>query len=509
MKKGFVVFGMLFALPLAGCSMSDGSQTIAYGSTFDMKEYLKLKEGETSDISLTVDTSIVGQYVLKGSIKKEDKVVREIDEKVVVKDEQKPVIKTVQKTDKIFEIPFEDTFQILGNIDRISDKVDGEYKEVQIVDQKTYDDFRKTCKNLKEEANKQVFTKNEEVQAIKDKRVKNGYSMITSNVDTKKEGIYKISVLCVDKSYNVEEITYKLKVLKKDEKVDSKKLAAGASGSKSGAGVNYQVTDGTKSEEVANSEAETPIETGNADTAAVEEFTSNIVSDNSISAQGNPVLQAALNLVGSPMMCDDLATMALVNAGVITGTTSIFQSGGGYNLGVYQFPSIGQFISASQAVPGDLIYYDNGGYGSAHIAVYAGNGKAVHGGWNGMNVVVSGVNIGTGPRYMRFAPTTWQAIEQTLFGYTQDIPNTTPPEESTPEVETPNPPEMNYPGGGNATYNFMTSIGDLSVAVSSSTPVDSNYVSSQLQSHANGEITYEQMVANLQSSGYTIIDPFW
>lgn len=514
MKKGLFIIAMLLALPLSGCDALEGNQTIAYGSKFDLQEYLKLEEGEVSDVSLSVDTSIIGKYVVKGSVKKEDKVVREVDERVFVKDTQSPEIKTVQSFDEIYEIPFEDAFNILGNIEYISDQVDGEYKEIQIVDQKTYDDFSKKCKDLKREALKHVFTINEEVQAVKDSREKNGYSMITSNVDTKKAGIYEISVLCVDKSYNVEDITYKLKVLKKDEKANDKMLAAGATGSTTGAGINYQVSDMTKTEEVSNPEVEVPVDpgTGNAEVSVVEEFKANIVPNNSVSAQGSPVLQAALNLVGSPMMCDDLVTMALVNGGMITGTpASIFQSGSSYNLGVYQFPSIGQFISASQAVPGDLVFYDNGGYGSSHIAVYAGNGQAVHGGWNGMNVVISGVNIGSGPRYMRFGATTWQAIEQTLFGYKQEAPSPTPPAGSnsgSPEASIPNLPEGAYPGGGSTTYRFMKTIGETSIAVSSTTPVDSDFVSSQFESHVNGEITYEQMIANLQAGGYTIIDPF-
>ena len=51
--------------------------------------------------------------------------------------------------------------------------------------------------------------------------------------------------------------------------------------------------------------------------------------------------------------------------------------------------------------PGDLIYYADGGMGMAHIAVYIGNGQAVHGGYNGNQTVVSTVNVGSGPVYIR------------------------------------------------------------------------------------------------------------
>lgn len=50
--------------------------------------------------------------------------------------------------------------------------------------------------------------------------------------------------------------------------------------------------------------------------------------------------------------------------------------------------------------PGDLIYYVNGGSGMAHIAVYAGNGKAIHGGFNGNSTVEFSANVGSGPVYI-------------------------------------------------------------------------------------------------------------
>lgn len=52
--------------------------------------------------------------------------------------------------------------------------------------------------------------------------------------------------------------------------------------------------------------------------------------------------------------------------------------------------------ATTKPVPGDLVYYPNGGMGWAHIAVYIGNGKAVHGGWNGYTTKVFSVNVGVG-----------------------------------------------------------------------------------------------------------------
>lgn len=61
--------------------------------------------------------------------------------------------------------------------------------------------------------------------------------------------------------------------------------------------------------------------------------------------------------------------------------------------------ALGTRVSAAQAQPGDLVYYADGGVGLAHIAVYVGNGQAVHGGWHGSTRLAS-VNVGSGPVFI-------------------------------------------------------------------------------------------------------------
>lgn len=64
--------------------------------------------------------------------------------------------------------------------------------------------------------------------------------------------------------------------------------------------------------------------------------------------------------------------------------------------------SLGTAVSADAALPGDLIYYSNGGYGGVpHIAIYIGGGKAIHGGWNGNQTVIFSANVGSGPAFIR------------------------------------------------------------------------------------------------------------
>ena len=51
--------------------------------------------------------------------------------------------------------------------------------------------------------------------------------------------------------------------------------------------------------------------------------------------------------------------------------------------------------------PGNLIYYNNGGRGVDHIAIYIGNGLAVHGNYNGRTVIESVYIPGGAPRFIQ------------------------------------------------------------------------------------------------------------
>ena len=101
------------------------------------------------------------------------------------------------------------------------------------------------------------------------------------------------------------------------------------------------------------------------------------------------IYQAALAQVGRYQDCTMLVTNALKSVGI------------NYHDWPAGYMKLGTQVSASQAQAGDLVYYANGGTGLAHIAVYAGNGQAVHGGWLGNQTVVNSANVGSGPVYIR------------------------------------------------------------------------------------------------------------
>lgn len=109
------------------------------------------------------------------------------------------------------------------------------------------------------------------------------------------------------------------------------------------------------------------------------------------SGRGATIAAAAYAQIGVSQDCTALATNALAAAGI---------NFHGWPAG---YLSLGQTVSATEARPGDLAYYQNGGMGLAHIAVYVGNGMAVHGGWNGGTTALFSVNVGSGPVFIRVA----------------------------------------------------------------------------------------------------------
>lgn len=103
---------------------------------------------------------------------------------------------------------------------------------------------------------------------------------------------------------------------------------------------------------------------------------------------GATIASAALSQIGVAQDCTALASNSLAAAGI-----NFHDWPAGYL-------SLGRTVSQGEAQPGDLIYYADGGMGLAHIAVYIGNGQAVHGGWGGGTTAIFSVNVGSGPVYI-------------------------------------------------------------------------------------------------------------
>jgi cell wall-associated NlpC family hydrolase len=107
------------------------------------------------------------------------------------------------------------------------------------------------------------------------------------------------------------------------------------------------------------------------------------------SSKGQAILSAAYAQLGVNQDCTMLVTNSLAAVGIH------------FHDWPKGYLSLGRTVSAAEAQPGDLIYYADGGAGVAHVAVYAGNGQAVHGGFNGNQTVVGSAYVGSGPVFIR------------------------------------------------------------------------------------------------------------
>ena len=111
------------------------------------------------------------------------------------------------------------------------------------------------------------------------------------------------------------------------------------------------------------------------------------------SSLGGRISSSAQELVGvtDGLWCTQVVQQALANAGVSDA----------YQLWPDQYQGVYGYYTDSP-LAGDLIYYNNGGRGVDHIAVYIGNGQAVHGNYNGKTVIADAYQSGMGnPQYIR------------------------------------------------------------------------------------------------------------
>lgn len=111
---------------------------------------------------------------------------------------------------------------------------------------------------------------------------------------------------------------------------------------------------------------------------------SNNTATVAVSGGGAAIAAAALAQVGASQDCTMLVTNSLKAVGIY------------FHGWPSDYYSLGTVVSASAAQPGDICIYNG------HVAIYIGNGMAVHGGWNGVTTVIWSVNCANGsPTYVR------------------------------------------------------------------------------------------------------------
>lgn len=108
------------------------------------------------------------------------------------------------------------------------------------------------------------------------------------------------------------------------------------------------------------------------------------LTNTNASDKGKAVLEAAYAQLGRYQDCTMLVTNSLKSIGI-----NFHDWPAGY-------ASLGKEVPLSEAQPGDILIYKDGGLGVGHVAIYAGNGKAIHGGWLGNQTSIGPAIIGSG-----------------------------------------------------------------------------------------------------------------
>ena len=135
-----------------------------------------------------------------------------------------------------------------------------------------------------------------------------------------------------------------------------------------------------------------PEETTPVETPATPEETAPVETP-AATTLGQRISAEAQKLVGvtDGLWCTQVVQQALANAGV----SDAYQLWPDQYAGQY-----GYYTNDPQE--GDLLYYNNGGRGVDHIAIYIGNGQAVHGNYEGKTVIASAyLSTAASPQFIR------------------------------------------------------------------------------------------------------------
>lgn len=113
--------------------------------------------------------------------------------------------------------------------------------------------------------------------------------------------------------------------------------------------------------------------------------------DAAASATGHAIVDAALAQLGVLQDCTDLVQNSLAELGLV-----LRRDRGGYDHGTISLQQFGVPVTDGQWAPGDIL----GWPGSPHVAIYIGEGLAVHGGMGGSTVIASATDYFGVPAYV-------------------------------------------------------------------------------------------------------------
>lgn len=207
---------------------------------------------------------------------------------------------------------------------------------------------------------------------------------IEGNVDTKKEEIQKIKIKAKDSSGNTSEANVNVEV--KD--ISGPEITLSESSVKIALNASFDPkTYLVSAIDNKDGDVKENVQMSNIDTSVNGETTVTYKATDKAGNTTEKTLTVKVGESGFQAVADAAIAQIGINQDCTMLVTNSLKAIGIYHHGwPISYMSLGHVIPYSEAMPGDIIYYANGGTGLAHVAIYIGNGQSIHGGWHGTTV---------------------------------------------------------------------------------------------------------------------------
>lgn len=211
-----IVIYMLFFKTREIIKFNENYFSVEYGEVLDYQKLIKSVDPENAKIEFPdIEIKEVGTYHLTFNYTVDGKEGNQTID-VVVKDTKLPKVKI--KNEKTVEVLVNSEYDVFSNVSEILNLSDEAKQNRQLI---TSDEYKK----IKKQISKQNKLINEREIAnendIKKSDVIKNCILYTSDLDITKEGNYNIKMLFVDDNYNVEEESWKIKVVPAGQIVNS------------------------------------------------------------------------------------------------------------------------------------------------------------------------------------------------------------------------------------------------------------------------------------------------
>lgn len=211
-----IIIYMLFFKTRDIIKFNEKYLSVEYGEVLDYQKLIESVDPENAKIEYPdLEIKEVGTYHLTFTYNVDGKKgTQTVD--VVVKDTKLPKVKI--KNEKTVEVMINSEYDVFANISEIENLSDEAKQNRQLV---TDDEYKKYKKQIDEQnkliGEREISNKDD----IKESDIIKNCILYNSNLDISKEGNYNIKMLFVDENYNIEEESWKVKVVPTGQIVNS------------------------------------------------------------------------------------------------------------------------------------------------------------------------------------------------------------------------------------------------------------------------------------------------